>query len=97
MITQVGADFRLAVHATAGAKREAVGGMHDDALRVAVTVAPDKGRANEAIVKALAAALELKPWQIKLHSGPTNRRKMFHITDAPPDIIKRVTALAKQA
>ena len=56
--------MRIAVHATTGARRIHVGGSHDGALRVSVTAPADKGRANRAIAKALAAALDLKPAQI---------------------------------
>ncbi len=86
--------MRISVHATAGARRNQVGGSHDGALRVAVTAPADKGRANKAIVKALAVALGLAPSQIELISGATNRRKVFLVSDPPPELADRVAELA---
>ena len=85
--------MRIAVHATAGARRNHVGGSHDGALRVSVTAAADKGRANKAIAKALAAALDLKLAQIELISGQTHRRKVFAVSDAPTHLEARVNEL----
>ena len=50
-----GATF--AVKASAGARRNAIVGVHGDALKVAVTAPRDKGRANEALIEVLANAL----------------------------------------
>ena len=94
LLTRSGNDFRLSVHATPGARHEKVGGEHDGALRVSVTAVADKGRANEAIVECIAKALDLKPWQVTLASGATNRRKTFTITDASDDLVERVAKLA---
>ncbi len=94
IITRSGSDFRLSVHATPGARQEKIGGEHDGALKVSVTAVADKGRANDAIVVCLAKALELKPWQVSLASGATNRRKTFVITDADDDLVERVAKLA---
>lgn len=85
----------LRVHATPGAKRVAVGGQHDGALRVSVTAPADQGRANQAIIKALAKALGIKPRQIELVSGNIHRRKVFRISQPPSELSARVEQLAK--
>ncbi|TWU03172.1 DUF167 domain-containing protein [Neorhodopirellula pilleata] len=92
-LSSYGPDAVLKVHATPGAKRESVGGVHDGALRVCVTAPADKGRANEAIIKAIAKSLCLKPRQIELTSGLTSRRKAFRIVDAPSDLSERLSQL----
>jgi uncharacterized protein (TIGR00251 family) len=86
--------MRISVHATAGSRRNHVGGQHDGALRVAVTAPADKGRANKAIGKLLATALGISARQIELASGATNRRKVFVVSDPPPDLENRVAELA---
>ncbi|MGB7342789.1 MAG: DUF167 domain-containing protein [Pirellulaceae bacterium] len=94
MIQRSGDHYRLCVHATPGAKRTCVGGQHDNALRVSVSVPADQGKANKAIIKALADALGLRRGQIELSSGMTNRRKVFLIDDASDELPQRVAILA---
>ncbi len=84
----------LSVHATPKAKRTFVGGNHDDALRVSVTEPADQGKANQAIIKALAKTLAISPAQIELVRGATHRRKTFSITDPPRDLRQQVAQLA---
>ena len=69
----------LPVKAQPGAKRDAVLGERAEALRVAVTAAPERGKANEAIADLLAKVLKLKGSQVSLLSGETAREKKFLI------------------
>lgn len=69
----------LPVRAHAGARRNAAGGEQDGALRVQVTQAPERGKANKAIVELLAKQLRLKKSQIELVSGETAPQKRFLI------------------
>ncbi len=78
----------LAVRAQAGARKNGVTGVHDGRLKVAVTQAPEKGKANEAIAKVLAAALGLKKSQIELAAGPTSPQKRFRITGITADELR---------
>ena len=43
--------------------------------QIAVTAAPEKGKANKAIIAVLAEALSLAKSEIELISGETSRRK----------------------
>ncbi len=71
----------LSVKAHAGARRNAVGGIQADCLQVSVTQAPEKGKANKAIVALLAEALGLRKSQIELLAGETSPQKRFLIRD----------------
>lgn len=51
-------------------------------LRVAVTAAPEKGKANKAIVAVLSRTLGISKSSIELLSGETSARKKFLIVDA---------------
>ena len=83
----------LPVRAKPGAKADAVLDERDGALRVAVTAAPEKGRANEAIVAVLADALNWKRSRIMLLSGATSRQKRFLIAGLQPcDLLARLDA-----
>mgnify|MGYP002637677477 FL=1 len=44
---------------------------------MSVTQAPEKGKANKAIVEVLAKQLGLKKSQVSLLSGETSQRKKF--------------------
>ncbi len=69
----------LPVRAQPGARKAGIQGEHDGALKVAVTVSPDRGRANQALIEVLREALGLKRSQIELLSGHTGRQKRFLI------------------
>ena len=69
----------LPVKARAGGAKNGITGTHDGALKVMVTQAPEKGKANQAIVKLLAKSLGLQKSQITLLSGQTSPQKSFSI------------------
>ena len=70
----------LPVRARAGARKNAITGKHDGMLKVSVTQAPEKGKANKAITALLAGALELRPAQLELLGGATSGKKRFLVT-----------------
>ena len=67
----------LPVRAQAGARRNGLKGIHAAALQVMVTQAPEKGKANRAIIALLAETLGLRKSQIELLSGDTSPQKRF--------------------
>lgn len=72
-----GAAFFVKAHA--GARRDAVAGIHDGMLKVETTTAPEKGKANKAIQKFLAKSLGVPAGSVILLSGETNQRKRFAV------------------
>ncbi len=78
----------LRVRAQPGAKRNAVLGERAGALRVAVSAAPEKGKANDAIQAVLADALGCRSSQIALLSGATSRSKTFLVSGIEPDELR---------
>jgi len=79
-----------------GASRTRVGGGYGDppALVVAVSAPAVDGRANDAVVLALADALEVRRAEISIVSGHTARSKVVAV-DA--DVAERWAALLEQA
>src|SRR5271166_4877765 len=71
----------LPVRAQPGARRNEIRGLQDGALKVCVTQAPEKGKANKAIVEVLAKWLGLRKSQIELISGETASQKKFLIRE----------------
>jgi hypothetical protein len=84
----------LPVHAQPGARRNAILGARAGALRVAVTAAPEKGKANAAIAAFLADSLGCRASQVALLSGQTGRQKRFLIAGIDPAALRpRIEAL----
>ena len=69
----------LCIKAHPGARRNAITGTHDGALKVAVSQAPEKGKATAAILALLAKSLGLKKNQFELLSGQTSTQKKILI------------------
>jgi uncharacterized protein (TIGR00251 family) len=69
----------LSVRAQPGARKNAVVGEHNGALKVAVTAPPEDGRANDAIAGLLRKWLGLKRGQVELSGGLRSRDKQFLI------------------
>lgn len=79
------------VKAQAGARRNGITGIHAGCLKVSVTQAPEKGKANEAIVVVLAELLQLRRNQVELISGLTSPQKRFLVTGiARADLEQRI-------
>ena len=70
----------LPVQAQPKARRNAVTGEHNGMLKVSVTQAPEKGKANAVLEQVIAAALGLKKSQVQIVSGQTSAKKKFLIT-----------------
>ncbi|MBS0266263.1 MAG: DUF167 domain-containing protein [Planctomycetes bacterium] len=70
----------LPVQAQPGARKNAITGVHAGRLKVAVTQAPEKGKANAALTQLLAELLKLRRQQITLVSGDTSSHKRFLVT-----------------
>jgi len=79
----------LPVRAQPGARKNGIIGVHAGALRVAVSAAPERGKANEAIRTILCDALACKASQVTLIAGETSRDKRFLITGMAPDELSR--------
>lgn len=86
-----GAAFLVKAHA--GAKRDAVSGVHDGMVKVEVTTAPEKGKANKAIGKLLVKKLGVGAGDVVLLSGETNQRKRFGVAGIGPDELRAKLAL----
>lgn len=61
------------------AKKTEVAGVHGDALKVRLHAPPVDGKANEALIRFLADALDLPRQCINLLHGQSSRRKLLEI------------------
>lgn len=71
------ASIRLKV--SAGASRDAVAGWQEDVLRVRVATPPERGKANEAVLRLLAAALGVERRHLRIVRGQTSRDKLIEV------------------
>jgi uncharacterized protein (TIGR00251 family) len=71
--------LRLLVTVTPGASRDKIVGRHDEGWKVRVAAAPQRGRANDAVVALLAEALGVDRGSVRIVAGHAARRKMDEI------------------
>lgn len=69
----------LEVKVTPKSSRDALLGWLGDALKVAVTAAPERGRANAAVEELLARSLDVAPSRVSVVAGHTSSRKRVSI------------------
>ena len=62
------------------AKRNSIIGIHQGRLKVSVTQAPEKGKANQAVIQFLAKELGIKKSQLALVSGETSQTKQILVS-----------------
>lgn len=78
----------LKIAARPGASRSAVQGLAGDALKVAIQAPPEKGKANDELVRFLAKALGLRRPQVTLVKGDTSRDKVVRIEGLSVDALR---------
>lgn len=70
---------RLRVKVIAGARRGEILGWSEETLRVRVAAAPERGKANAALVALLARALGLPARAVRLIAGAGTPRKVIEV------------------
>jgi uncharacterized protein len=81
----------LTLHIQPGAKKTEFAGLHGDALKIRLAAPPVDGKANEALIKFVAATLHLPKSAVNLKSGQTSRRKIVEVSGSNP---AKIAALA---
>jgi len=69
----------LPVRVTPAAGRDALLGWQGDVLRLSVAAPAERGKANEAALRLLAAALGLSRQRLRIVRGQTSRQKLIAI------------------
>lgn len=83
-----GADVLLRVKVVPGARSEAIAGMLGDRLKVRVSAPPEDGKANAALCRLLARALELPARRVSIESGHGAREKTIRVADCAEDTVR---------
>lgn len=79
---------RFEVHVSPRASRDAIGGLHDGALKIAITAPPVDGEANAAIVKLLAKRLGVAKRDVVIARGETGRRKTIEVLGVSAEAVR---------
>ena len=80
-VTQDGGDVLFSVRVTPKAKRVALSGVHDGAVKAAVTEPPEKGKANAAVIALVARALGVPKRSVTIEGAATSRVKRIRVGD----------------
>jgi uncharacterized protein (TIGR00251 family) len=88
-----GVTIRLKV--VPGAGREGISRGADGGLRLAVTAAPERGKANAAAAALLARALGVPKSSVAVVQGATARDKTLRITGNAGTLAPRIEALGR--
>jgi uncharacterized protein (TIGR00251 family) len=70
---------RLKLRVSPKAASNALVGWHGEALKLRVTAAPERGKANAAVVELLAGALGIPQQRVQLVKGETAQDKIVEI------------------
>jgi hypothetical protein len=84
--------LQVAVLVEPGATRNRVYGEHDGRLKVSVVAPPEKGKANKALCRFLAAELGLSKSQVHVLSGQNSRLKEVLIERVSRDALEAIIA-----
>lgn len=71
--------MKVFVLAKPAAKEEKVEAIDDTHFRVWVKEPPVKGKANEAVIRAVAGYFEIAPGRVRIVAGHSSRNKMLEI------------------
>ncbi|MFH1186942.1 MAG: DUF167 domain-containing protein [Candidatus Levyibacteriota bacterium] len=72
--------MKILVNVKTGAKKAQVIILDAKHFAVHITKAPEKGKANDAVIKALSRNLKISPSRIILLRGERSKSKLFEIT-----------------
>lgn len=81
--------MKLELKVTPKASRTALKGWMGDVLKLGVTAAPERGKANEAVIALLAEVLRLPVSAIRVVRGQTSAQKWVEIDGLAQDEILR--------
>jgi uncharacterized protein (TIGR00251 family) len=73
------ASTRLRLRVSPGASRTELAGRYGDAWKVRVAAAPERGRANDAVIALLASRLRIPRESVSVVSGTTSRDKVIEL------------------
>ena len=94
-----GDHIRLSIRLTPNGGRDAIDGVAIDAdgnphLKARVSVVPEDGKANKALIALLAKILRISKSSISIAFGDTARKKILRIDGDPEDLVEKLKRLS---
>jgi uncharacterized protein (TIGR00251 family) len=80
-IREIESGIEITIKAVPGASRDRIVGPLGDALKVQVSAPPEKGKANEAIIKLIAETLGIRARSVTVVQGQSAPRKILRVTE----------------
>lgn len=69
----------LAVKVFPGSNKASIAKKSDGSLEIRVTSHPEKGKANEEVIRAIAGFFNISPSSVRMVKGRGSRNKLFDI------------------
>lgn len=85
--------YVLKLHVVPGAARTEVAGLHGDRLKIRVAAVPEKGAANQELLRFLARRLGVPKQSLQLNLGAQSREKVVAVLDLSPELRTRLEDL----
>lgn len=89
-VIEVEGGVRLKLRVKAGGRKNAILGEYAGALKLSVTAAPEKGKANKALLKLLSDALGVPLSSLAILSGHASPDKVVLIPLSPEELLQRL-------
>lgn len=91
-----GPKTRLRLRVIPGAARSGVAGRHGEAWKLRVAQAPERGKANTAVLELLSDALRVPRRQLELVRGESDRDKVVTVSGLSLEEAEQRLALAAE-
>lgn len=85
-----GVVLRVRVHP--GARKNEVRGTQAEALKVSLTTAPERGKANKSLIELLSKFLKIRKSHLEILSGETSSQKKLLVRDISPEELREKLA-----
>lgn len=84
--------IRLPIKVVPGASRDGIAGWLGDSLKIRVSAPAERGKANAAAERILAAALGVRPECVRVVAGRTSARKAVEISGlSESEVLRRLS------
>jgi len=85
----------FSVKVVPGSSKKAISGLLDGMLKIKISAAPERGKANRCLIDFLAKQLGVKKKSIKIISGQTNPVKSVQVSGISTETLRKKLNLSE--